>query len=111
MSKEDYLKRTKQSEEELFNQHRSPAATNVRVRTILEDIAAREKLDVTEAELEEQLQPYYDRLGKELSKEEIRARAPIDQMKENVLLKKAMQLLRDNVVIQPKIPVAPEVNQ
>ncbi len=107
MSKEDYLKRTKQSEEELFEQHHGPAMTNIRVRTILEDIAAREKCEVTEAELEEQLQPYYDRFSKEATKEDIRARAPIDQIKDNVLLKKAMQIVRDSVVIQPKTPVSP----
>lgn len=105
MSKEDYLKRTKQSEEELLNQHRGPAATNVRVRTILEDVAAREKLEVTEAELEEQLQPYYERFAKEGTKEEIKARAPVEQIKANVLLKKSMQIVREQAVLTAKEPV------
>lgn len=99
MTKEQYLQKTSKTEEEFIAEMHNPAMTNVRVRLILEAIARHENIEVTEEQLEEVLQPYYTQFGEKLSKEEIRKRAPVEQLKKNVLIQEAMRVVREAATI------------
>ncbi len=93
---EDYLKYLGQTMEELRASRKEDAAKSVKTRLVLEAIVRAEKLDVTDADVEEKFNE-----GKENKKTmaDIRKELKGDQiayMQNSILMNKLMKLLKDN---------------
>lgn len=93
LSIDDYMKYTGMDIDTLRAEFRPQAVTQVKIRLALEKIAELEKFDANEEEIKAE----YEKLAKtyERSDEEIRKIIPEDGIKHDIVVDKAMALIRD----------------
>jgi trigger factor len=108
LTKEEYLKKAKTTEEDLIAQYEQAAHTDVRARLILGAIANAEKIEVTETEYEEALKNL--QAGTELTLEDVKGRVDLNVISNNIKIQKAMEVVHKSAVIQNKtLPLTTEV--
>lgn len=108
VSLEEYLKKTKQTEQQLFGQYQQQASTDVRARLILKAIAEEEGLEATSDEKEEALKLVQPQFG-DVDLETLRTQIDMDSLTLNLRVQKAMDLVREKSVPKSEGPTAPEV--
>ncbi len=94
---EDYLSQMKLTEKDLRDERREQATETVKTRLVLEEIVKQEKLDVTDAELDEKLKTTAEKYHKSLEeyKNNLGERN-ISYMKNDILMNKLLTLLTEN---------------
>jgi len=102
LTKEEYLKKAKATEEDLVAQYEQAAHTDVRARLILRAIADYEKIEITEAEYEETFKGL--QTGTELTLEDVKARVDLNVIGNNLKIQKAMEVVRNSAIIRDKTP-------
>lgn len=113
MTLEQYLKKTKTTEDQLLNRFQQQAATDVRARLILKAIAETEKLEATAEEQEEALKLVQPQFG-DMDLETLRTQIDMDSLTLNLRVQKAMDLVREKSVpkkVGPTAPVAEPVEE
>ena len=93
LSLEDYMKYTGKDLEGLKQEMMPRAERSVRTRLALETIAAKEKLEATEEQIDAELKKIADAYG--IEPEKIGEYVPRENVKKDVLAESAMKLVRD----------------
>lgn len=93
----DYFKYTGTSEQDFKKQRQEAALTNVKTRLALEEIIKQEKLEVTEKELDEEL----DKIAVNANKDADKYKSEVSDrersyIKSDLLMKKVMDFLKEN---------------
>ena len=95
-----YLKYTGMNKDSIRDSFKPQAERQVKVRLALEKIAELEKIDVSEEEMEKE----YDKLSKayEIDVDKVKAFIPAENLKEDMAVEKAIQLVRDSAKVTEK---------
>ena len=95
-----YFKYTGLDLDKLREQFRPQAERQVKARLALETVANAENIDVTEEELDEE----YANIAKSynMEKDKVKELVLPEMVKEDIKVKKAMQLIKDSAVIKQK---------
>ncbi len=99
----DYLKYTGLTIDQFKENFRAPAEIQVKLRLALEKIAELEKIEVTDAALEEQYQKLADEHKMDL--ERVKAVIPAESLKADIAAEKAFDLVKESAeitVVEPK---------
>lgn len=95
---EQYLKMLNKSEDDMRKEYESQAAESVKTRLVLEAIVKAEKIEATDAEIEEKIKEMAANYGKKeedlLNNENLK-----DYLKNNITTEKAIQFIVDNAKI------------
>ena len=95
---EQYLKMLNKSEDDMRKEYESQAAESVKTRLVLEAIVKAEKIEATDAEIEEKIKEMATNYGKKeedlLNNENLK-----DYLKNNITTEKAIQFIVDNAKI------------
>ena len=95
LSTEQYLEFTKTSMEDLENQMKPEAESRVKERYLLEAVAEEEKIEVTDKEVEEDVERISAMYG--IEKEEfIKMIGGTDMVQYDVKMRKALEILKNN---------------
>jgi trigger factor len=108
MTLEQYLKRSKMTQDDLVAQHQQAAASDVRARLVLRAISEAENLVATPEEEEQALQTAQKTQFQNMDIETLRKQIDRDALTANIRVQKAMRLVREKAVARVK-PVAPKV--
>ncbi len=95
ISKEAYLQIAGKDEEELAHEAEPEAAQALRREAVLAAIVAQEKIEPTEAEMLEALEPSAERAGQKASKvfEQLRSAGRLDGLRDDVAARQALELI------------------
>ena len=95
-----YLKYTGSTMEQMKAEYATQAEKQVRIRLAMEEIAKQEKIEVSEEELDAEIK----RIAEAYKMEEAKVReiAPISEIKKDLAVNKAIDLVRDSAVITEK---------
>ena len=94
-----YLKMINKSEDDLRKEYEEQAATSVKSRLVLEAIVREEKIETTDAEIEEKIKEMASNYGK--SEEELSKNENLKEyLKNNITVEKAMKFIVDNAKIK-----------
>lgn len=107
MTLEQYLKKAKATEEQLRNQQRQAAVTDIRARLILKEIAEREEIELTPEEIEQGLksiQPQFNNMDLETLRQQI----DMDILTLNLRVQRAMDLVKERAVAKKKVLQGPQ---
>lgn len=107
MNIDDYMKHTGQTVEKMMNEFKPMAIEEIQLRLALEKIAELEKIEVSTDEMNEE----YERLATayQTDVEKIKSAIDEEEVKADMLVGKAMQLVRDNAKIgAPKAESKPK---
>ena len=96
-----YFQYTGTSEQKIRDQFKDQARQQVKTRLALEEIAKLEDIQVTD----EDIQQEFEKLAKQynMSVEKIKNVLPADNLKSDILVRKAMEFVKDNAKIKEKI--------
>ena len=98
MDMKKYMQYTGNTVEQMLEQVKPQAIERIQSRLVLEAVAAAEKLEVTEAEVEEELQKMADQYKMELDKiKELMGERELKSMKDDLAVQKAAKFLVENV--------------
>lgn len=100
MSLEQYMKYANMTVEQLRQDYREPAVDQIRTSLTLEKIAEVENLEVSEEEIETELQKTADLYKMELEK--VRELVSADKVAEQLKIGKAVDLIKDNAKVTQK---------
>lgn len=102
-----YMKYTGMTEETMAEQFKPQAEQQVKVRLALEKIAELEKIEVTAEDLEAEYKKYADAYNLEADK--VKAFIPEKNLREDIAVEHAMDVVRDNAVaVEAKAEAAEE---
>lgn len=97
LSMEQYCQFTGATYDKLFEQVRPQAEQRIKSRLVLEAIAAKENIEVTDADLEEELQAMADAYQMELSKvKEMLPEKSVEEIKKDIQVRKAAEFAVSN---------------
>lgn len=94
---DEYLKYTGADKETFFGGFRPQAERQVKIRLALEAIAKKEKITMTEEEMNEEFKTLAERY--EMKEEEVRRIVPVDELTEDLCVEKAIKFVRENAKI------------
>ena len=94
---EDYLKYAGVTIDQFKENFKAPAETQVKLRLALEKIAELENIEVSDDELNEQFQKMADE--HKMDVEKVKAIVPAENLREDLKVEKAFDLVRDNAKI------------
>lgn len=99
LSMDQYMQYTGTNVEKMTEQMRPQALQRIQSRLVLEAVAAAENLEASQEELKEEVQKMADMYKMEVEKlEEILDDTSRNQMKEDIAIQKAVELVRDSAV-------------
>lgn len=114
LSKDEYLKKSKKTSEEVAAEFSGRAQQNIRTRLILEAIANEENLVPTDEEREARYQEY-QKAHSDLTMEQIRERVSDALVEHNLKIQKALDFVREHCNKKPKqkvvTPTQPAVEE
>ena len=93
-----YMQYTGQTEDSIREQFRPQATRQVKIRLALEKIAALENIEATDEDLENEYKKLADAYQMEVDK--VKGFIPAEELKKDVVVQKAIDLVRDNAVIK-----------
>ena len=101
ITRDMYFQYTGTSEQKIRDQFKDQARQQVKTRLALEEIAKLEDIQVTD----EDIQQEFEKLAKQynMSVEKIKNVLPADNLKSDILVRKAMEFVKDNAKIKEKI--------
>ena len=94
---DEYLKYTGADKESFFGGFRPQAERQVKIRLALEAIAKKEKITMTEEEMNEEFKSLAERY--EMKEEQVRKIVPIDELTEDLCVEKAIKFVRENAKV------------
>jgi len=109
MKKEEYLKRAETTEEQLAQQHRPAALTDIRVRLILNAIAKAEGLAPEDKDRQRWVDMARSQFDKDATDEEILGQLNVSLIDRNIRIEKASDFVKAEAVF--KEPEATQVTQ
>lgn len=94
---EDYIKYTGSSMEEFRKNFRPQSEKQVKIRLALDAVAAEEKFEITDADVEAEIAKIAEQYGVEADK--VKAAFPEDQLKKDIASNKAIDLIKETAEI------------
>lgn len=108
-SLEAFLKMTGQTIEQIRDQLRPMASERVKVRLALEKIVSKENIEVNDEEVENEYKAIVDAYGVDL--DTVKNAIAVEDIKKDLAVRKAYDLVRDNAVITDAAPVEEVANE
>ena len=108
-SLEAFLKMTGQTIEQIRDQLRPMASERVKVRLALEKIVSKENIEVNDEEVENEYKAIVDAYGVDL--DTVKNAIAVEDIKKDLAVRKAYDLVRDNAVITDVAPVEEVANE
>lgn len=108
-SLEAFLKMTGQTIEQIRDQLRPMASERVKVRLALEKIVSKENIEVNDEEVENEYKAIVDAYGVDL--DTVKNAIAVEDIKKDLAVRKAYDLVRDNAVITDAAPVEDVANE
>ena len=104
LSLNDYLQLTGMTMEQLRDEYEERAKKEVLLRLALEKVAEEEGITVSDEELEESLADFAAQMQAPV--EYVRSRIPMDDYRTDLVVTKALELVKSNAVVDNDIPAA-----
>ncbi len=98
INREMYLKYTGMDEKAYLGQFQQNAQIQVKSMLVLEAVARQEKIEVTEADLDAEKTKLSEHYG--IEKEKIANYVPDEDLKKDIIIRKAVDFVRDNAICQ-----------
>lgn len=108
-SLEAFLKMTGQTIEQIRDQLRPMASERVKVRLALEKIVSKENIEVNDEEVENEYKAIVDAYGVDL--DTVKNAIAVEDIKKDLAVRKAYDLVRDNAVITDAAPAEDVANE
>ncbi|MCQ2416263.1 MAG: trigger factor [Oscillospiraceae bacterium] len=103
---EEYLQLTGMTMEQLRDEYEPQAKKEVMLRLALEKVADLEDIQVSDEELEEGLKEFADQM--KVPVEFVKARIPVEDYRTDMRVQKAVELVKNNAVVDNDMPEAAE---
>ena len=106
---EDYFKYTGMTMDDLRQQNREEAQKRVKAQLVLEALQKQENIEATDEDLDQEIAERAEKMKKPVEeyKEKI-SQGERDYMREQIVIRKTLELLKDNCVYTEEAPKAEE---